>query len=541
MALIDISAFQGAKPVLEPHLLQPGEAHDAINCRILSGGLAPFEGATQVQALTLAGAQTIARFGQTSYWFEFAGDVDCWEGPVPSDTESTTYFTGDGVPAMTYASIATSGSGTYPSNRYALGIPAPTTSMNATVTGTADPNDLNPESRAYVFTYVSARGEEGPPSLPTSIVDVYLNQSVALSSIPTVPTGNYQIATKRIYRTASATGDTQYQFVAEIPASQTTYTDSIATSALGEVLPSSSWYPPPSAMIGLTKCENGVFAGFDGKTLCLSYPYLPHAWPPEYQITTNEPIVGLTAIQGGLIVSTTGRPEIVLFTDPAAASRTIIDQTRPCVSKRSMVDMGQYAVYASPDGLVSVNTGGSASLITYNVIDPYVWRTLSPSTMRGYRLYDWYVCFYDNGTTQGGFIITAQGGQFSWLDFYADAGYSDPQTGRLYLVINNNIVEWDQDTANLLTYQWTSGDFLTGRLANAGAARVDAESYPGSHDTTLVFELFADGASVYSLQVTSAEPFRLPGNYLARRFAVKLSGTRTVRRVLIGETVEEVA
>ena len=46
-------------------------------------------------------------------------------------------------------------------------------------------------------------------------------------------------------------------------------------------------------MKGLTAIGNGIFAGFSGKRLCFSEPFLPHAWPVAYRITLEDEIVGI--------------------------------------------------------------------------------------------------------------------------------------------------------------------------------------------------------------------------------------------------------
>lgn len=537
--MIDLSFFRGARPKPEPHLLEVGEAVLAHNCRLQGGGLEPFRGLSLVQATSLPGVQTIHRFGVTNFWFEFADVVSVAEGPLPSDTETTTYFTGDGEPAMTYAGLATGGAAPYPSNKWRLGVPAPSSPMTVATSGTPDPDDDIPESRVYTVTWVTARGEEGPPAPASSVIDVLSGESVELTNIPTVPTGNYNVATKRIYRSATASGDTEYLFVAEIPAAQTSYTDSLAGENLGEVLPSVDWYQPPDDMQGLIALENGVMAGFSGKELCLSEAYLPHAWPPGYRVTLDQPIVGIVGVRGGVVAATTGQPYVVSFTSPAAAVPDKVQSPRACVSARSMVDMGDYAVYATADGLVAVDGTGAAPLITAEVIDTYDWARFNPETIHAYRLHDWYVGFYQGADGDGGFAITARGDAFVTFDVYADAGYSDPNDGNLYLVINDEIVAWDGDIAAPLTYLWHSGDYLVPQPKNMAAARVDADSYPATPDASLVFRLYADGAQVFEQQVTSQQPFWLPAGTLSRRFAVELSGTRTVRRVLVAESVEE--
>ena len=44
---------------------------------------------------------------------------------------------------------------------------------------------------------------------------------------------------------------------------------------------------------GLTYISNGIMAGFAGRQVCLSVPYLPHAWPISYRYTLDEDIVGV--------------------------------------------------------------------------------------------------------------------------------------------------------------------------------------------------------------------------------------------------------
>lgn len=537
MTQIDLSFFRSARPKVQPHLLDTGEAQRAVNCRLQTGALQGFRGPTVVRATSRPAVKSLHRFGDTGLWFEWDSDVDAAEGPLPSDTETTTYFTGDGEPAMTYAGIATVGSEPFPSNKYRLGIPAPDTPMAVAKSGAPDPDDDSADSRAYVFTYVSDRGEEGPPSPASNLIDIYDGEQVDLSDIPTAPSGNYNITHKRIYRTSSASGDTEFLFVDEIDVANDTYTDTVAGDELGEVLPSYEWYQPPEDMKGLVACENGVLAGFTGKELCLSEAYLPHAWPPEYRLTMDQPITGLVAVRGGLVVATQGQPVIVSFTNPAGASQAEIENPRACVSKRSMVDMGDFALYATADGLVAVDSGGNAPLVTAEVIDRYEWQRMNPETIHAYRLDSWYIGFYEGQDGNAGFAINANGEGFVELDFYADAGYTDPNDGGLYLVLDGDIVRWDDDDTNVLDYLWRSGTYLT-RPANLAWGRVDADDYPESADDTLVVKLYADGDLVHTHQVTSNQPFPLPGGYLARRFEVEVSGNRTVRRLTMADSAE---
>ena len=54
---------------------------------------------------------------------------------------------------------------------------------------------------------------------------------------------------------------------------------------------------------------NGIAAGFTNeREVWFSAAYLPHAWPPQYALTVDYPIVGLTANGTSLNIMTEGRP-----------------------------------------------------------------------------------------------------------------------------------------------------------------------------------------------------------------------------------------
>lgn len=524
-----VQVFAGANYKAEPHLLESGEGQEAVNCFFEDGSLGSYREPAYADTARW-NSETIYRFAD-QYWFQWPDDVDVAKGAIPSDTENRTYYTGDGPPKMTYAGIATSGFGPYPTVSYNLGVPPSDVPPVVTVQGQADDEEDTPESRSYVVTYVTHKGEEGPPGPPTSIVEVMPGQTVTLESIPAPPTGAYNIQTTRIYRTASAAGDTSFLFVAEIAAGVATYTDTKATEALGEVIPSVSWDPPPEDMKGLVALPNGVMAGFRGKDLCLSEPYRPHAWPIGYRLQTDYPIVAISPFAGGLVVATTGTPYIVSAEHPAAASMAKIERPRGCVSKRGMVDMGQYAIFPTRDGLLLVAPGQSPALITEAVLTLEQWRSINPETIHAYRWYNRYVAFYQGAYGPGGFILNPQGGEFTFLDMSAGGGYSDPETGRLYLIRSGNIEEWDAGYSRM-TYRWASKVFLEPKENAMTAIRVDAESYP------VEVEVHSDGDRVDAITVVDDRAHRIHP-HRGKRWWILIEDTSRVRMISLAENVAE--
>ena len=245
---IVIKQPKGRVPIITPAELGDSYAQVAQNCELWSGGVRPLRNHSQEVVLTPANVQTIYRFGRNhdnlaaGFWFRWPEQVEVAKGPIPNDVNERTYYTGDGVPKMTYASIATSAE-PYPSAAYTLGIPQPD-APTAVAVGTASGDEALREARAYVVTYVSELGEEGPPSDPSPVVtDLDPGQEVALG-IDGAPTGAYNVTHKRIYRSNTTAVGTQYQLLVQVAVSAASYSDTTASSDLAEVLPTVGWSPP---------------------------------------------------------------------------------------------------------------------------------------------------------------------------------------------------------------------------------------------------------------------------------------------------------
>ncbi|WP_070988482.1 hypothetical protein [Halofilum ochraceum] len=535
MAGLKIERFEGAVHGMAARLLERSQAQRASNADVRDGDLLPYRGTSQVDTLAKAGTiETLYRWAEQA-WFHWPHDVDVVESPLPSDTEDRVYFTGDGVPKMTYAGLATSsGDGVYPSNSYDLGVPSPGNPPTITVVG--DPDDENDigEDRAYVYTYVTAKGEEGPPSDASAIKLWKPGQSIEVSGMEAGPGGNRNITLKRIYRTASGSRGTNLQYVDDIDVAATSYTDTVPTDDLGELLPSADWNVPPEDMVDLVAMPNGILIGHTGNQLVPSESYLPHAWPVDYRLQTASPIVAKAAIGNTLIVATEDFPEMLTGTDPSALALEKADTAYPCLSKRSMADLGFAAVYASTDGLVKFSQQGP-ELLTQALFTPEQWRGYAPESMHAYRFDDYYLVFYDTGSEQGGMIVHPNGRWVMFLDLYASAAWLDPKTGILKLVLNDNEVhDFDADGVARLTAEWRSKTFITPKPVNFAAAHVDAEAYP------VTFRVYGDGQLKGDISVSDNRPFRLPGGYRADHWSFEIETDTRVHRFEVAETMEEI-
>ena len=361
--------FSGIAPRLDPKRLGESNAQIAVNCDLRNGTLRALRGTAAVWALTKPGTiRTIYRFGQTIsdeslYWFHWTDDVDVARGQIAGDTDERTYFTGDsayGHPRVTKASIALAGGTTYPMASYRLGVPAPASApTSGGVTGVGDGSI---ETRSYVFTYVTGDGEESAPSLPLS-VDAQEGQTVTLTGLLVAPAGDYNITSKRIYRTVStASTPIDYQFVAQISDATTSYADSKLAQDLAEVIPSLDWDMPPAGLKGLTNLPNGMMAAFLGNDVYFCEPYRGFAWPSKYIQAVDSPVVGLGTFAETLVVVTRGRPVIMFGSDPNSVVVRYSDFPEAGTSKRSIVNINGGVMYSSPNGLAFIGPSGGQLL-----------------------------------------------------------------------------------------------------------------------------------------------------------------------------------
>lgn len=541
MARFSVSRFYGIAPNITPRQLADGMAQVAVNCELGHGRLEPlYQDRIDGELPTSPDGrpvQSLYKFGG-SHWFTFFEDVDVVRGPLAEDTTERTYFTDSQYPKVTRNDVAL-GADILPAASYKLGVPAPEHAPTVTVTGSGDED--NEYATAYVYTWVTAWGEEGPPSPPSLMQRIDPGQTVTVSA-DNPPSGHYNWEAIRFYRLNSGSSGADYQFVAELPLPMSEdFVDTVANDELGELLPSLTWYPPPDEshptgpLRGLIGLPNGSLAGFTGQTLCISEPNLPHAWPYENRYTIIHNIVGLAVSSAGVVVLTDAYPYIAAGTDPSSAPPQRLPEAQACVSKRSIVDMGGYVIYASPDGLVGIE-GATARVLTEGLIAPDQWRArYRPETLHAYFWEGRYVGFYIDAEGVGrGFIFNPRGAQqaFVELTLYADAGFTDFETDTLVLAVNNQRVAFNQPSEPARVLRWRSAEFVAPIPSSMAAVRVVAEA-------PVQVRVQADGILVLDREVDGQSPARLPSGFRAKVWEVEVEGTTAIDQIDLVSSVQE--
>jgi len=538
MAEITIQDCRGMSKKIDPKKLPEGMAQEAYNIEFGHGHIKPFKqpASSNVTANlnSIDGSTDRIYLTQNGKWLEFGDFVSVMDSPVPDDSFSRVYTTGEVASGVALAPRIRDGqSDSNLSTPYDLGVPRPANGPTITLSPSTSANvdSETPISRAYAITYVTNFGEEGPPSTVASsdIVDVYTDQTISVEA-GAAPSGK-NIQYIRIYKTDE---DGVFRVLTNISYSGNTgsaYTDSSTDSQLGEEVPSVTWLAPPSDLQGIIHAGNGIVAGFAGKTLYFSERYLPHAWPEEYQLTTNYNIVALANLPDGILVLTDGKPSIATGNDPAGMTLSELDFPQSCVSARGVVEMGDAVVYPSPDGMIELSSSGGRNL-TEMVFSRDQWSQYaftSQDELQGFFWEGQYLGFAKTATTFNsysrsvGFVIDVRGQSpsFSWLEAYYDdgtsqgrewgrigAGFSDLKSDTLYLVSNTStteVIKWAEG-ANLMEAKVVSPVFYSPRPVNFGVVRVNSEAAGGVAGTSTLYGMGRSGwASVRATDFDTAD------------------------------------
>lgn len=418
-----------------------------------------------------------------------------------------------------------------------------------------------PELRKYVLTYVAKYGEvemESAPSLPSvDTVSWRSGQRVILTSMPTGPgTGDFNIIKKRIYRTNTSLTSAEYQFVAEVDLAQTTFIDEIPDTDLGDVITSEDYDMPPYDMVGIKPMANGILVAFRDNEICFSEPYKPHAWPIAYRLSTVDPIVGI-GVYGIMslqpfsfaVILTEKFPYSVRGQTPDTMIMDQIELPYPCVSRRSIVDMGKLGVaYASIDGICVASAQGIDLITGTNdgwIITPEQWRNKNPKTMLCTRWDHYYMGWYEqeDGTIEG-FMFDFLNGDLTHVDLFATAAHLNPISGNLYVVGPDQDATpseaqarfWDFFDFGQLTATWKDKRRFMPVKQSMTAARIDSEAY-GSFTPLLVVD--ADDTERVNQVAPSGDIFRINTGQLANTFELEVQTTEVVRSIEMGTSVRQ--
>lgn len=594
MVAIKIENFGGEIPAVDDRLLPDNAASRAVNTWLFSGRIEPLHSLTPLYNVVDPATRAVFRLPKgspsidnmvDSYWLEFENqNVRPIRSPVAQQTDDGRYYWADGVlpKMMTGDMIAAA------DTPRTLGIPGPSVAPVLTNSGGSS-STLT--TIAYVYTWVSDLGEEGPPSDPTTIASIKIDSTVHVAMA--APSGadnlNRALTLTRVYRTVvSDQGVASFFFVTEQPIATLTFDDNLAadTDAVvsnNEQLTSLNYQPPPTDLQQLVNMGNGMVAGFREAEVWFCEPYQPHAYPVQYVIEVPNKIVGLGVIGSSLMVLTQGQPWSATGTDPSSMALAAVQPLEPCTSILSIVGTPAGVLYASPNGLINITPYGATNL-TLSTITKDQWANLlnldsiaASIIALGYYCYSIATVGVFQNSVVGGDSFTA----FQQDTFQQDSNYGtepgvyiklddnrigltelDPRPHEIENVITDLfngetmvlrdgtvfVVDLRQPTP-YATYTWRSKIVTLDFLQNLSAAKVYYTPAQDPNAGPSYFRVYAggyadltqDGLPLRFQQVMTVpgQMFRLPSGYKALYWQFEVSGEVIVDAIHVASSPRE--
>lgn len=589
MVAVNIASFGGMIPALDDRKLPDSAATYSENVFLYSGSLQGIRRERYMRDVALG--TTISYRLPTNYanahnifedslWLDFANaDTDVIRAPVFGDTFDRFYWASStGEPRYnTRDRIEDSD----PS--WLLGVPSPEFAPAVVVTGGSGDTVV----RAYVYTYVTAYGEESAPSPPTT-VEGFINGSWDLdwNAPDAADMGvDRNLTHARVYRTiTSSAGVATYFLVGEFALSDLDYSDTlddVVVSANAQ-LESFGWTPPPSDLQGFTMMPNGIVASWRENELWFSEPYRPHAWPAAYVLTVPFPIVGLGIANQTLVVCTAGYPMTASGVSPAYITTSTLTSFEPCTSRGSIISAPEGVYYSSGTGLILVQPGQAVN-ITRDIVNIDRWQKLTPNKFRAARYGVAYYAFgalvggvfdeeafnvedafvaVDFSGAQQGILIDPRDSRVAFNALYSPdpivGVMNDQWSGELMMIHDEKLwwIDSREPTPTYDPYKWKSKVFTMPMKKNFAAMKVyftvpdttPEQSAVANNDLDQELQedqyglvrVYADGVHVATREIrTNGEMIRLPSGFKAEEWQLELEGRVVISRLHMATTAKE--
>ena len=424
-------------------------------------------------------------------------------------------------------------------------------------------------SRAYVYTFVSEYGEEGPPSLPTvKTGNVGETWTITIPDPSVAQQNGRSITKKRVYRTVtSAAGVATYFMVEEIPVGQTSFSDTYEDDDIttNEQLQSEGWFPPDTNFKGWVAMPNGIIAAWKENEVWFCEPYRPHAWPADYAVAVDYPVVGCGVMGQTLVICTTGSPWTATGVHPSVMSLAKINSYEPCTSRASIISTPNGVIYSSPNGLV-VAVPGAVRNLTQTLLDPAKWASFNQIyKLRAVEFNTAYLAYEAPGTSGSKGLMIEPSPNYSRLGYIKmlDTDYTitnimpDPWSATPLIIHTGKVYVLDHPNGtNLRPYKWRSKIFKMNQRENLGAMKVFFTVPPGSptlgtrvtNPTTLannmygIVRMYCDGVLRFSRELrVSGEEFRLPSGFTAEEWQFEIEARVVVNDLQIASVSKELA
>lgn len=568
MTAIRIRDFGGELPSRSPRLLPDNNAVTCENAQLSEGGLDTYPLPAIISAL-LGNTEYVYRIPTTSDVSDYAlsvymefddADTKVVKAPIPNDSFERFYWAvpGQSPQYNTKARIIDG------DPAYVLGMPTSADNMTVTPDGSGVGAT---EYRAYTFTWVSAYGEEGPPA-PAILANGKIDDvwDLTFPAITGPESAQRNITHRNVYRTITGSqGDTNYYLVTTLLFTDLAYADSIPGTEVtaNGLIQSTFWVEPPDTLQGLIMMPNGIMAGFTGRDIYFSEPYRPHAWPTQYSVSVEQPIVGLGVTGNTLVVLTNGYPYFMSGIHPSTMTQVKHNDLVPCVEAGTIVSAPDGVYFASTIGLM-LAANGTIQLITYQLISKQQWQNdFSPTTLHGIYYKQAYMAMRFDAAAAG-FSLNVNNPKIAIERILPPVIVKnvliDQWTGDPMMIMGSYLYQWDNVTVDgRVVYRWASKEFHLTKPQNLAAMKVYFDDIPANSQSSNVdawavaslallpldvkgeVKVYADRVLVLTrnLPTLSGDLMRLPDGFKASIWQIQITGRVRVDSIEMASTAKE--
>ena len=284
----------------------------------------------------------------------------------------------------------------------------------------------------------------------------------------------------------------------------------------------------------------------------------PHA------ITVDAPIVGLGTVGTSLVICTEGTVWIATGVTPSTITSGKINSRDPCISRGSICPAGEGVYYASPNGLILVNTFGSTN-VTKSFITKEQWFSAGGYNLSAAKYGKFFIAFSKGSVAHdNGFVIDHEipDVAFTWLaQPNVVSVYSDELSGGAFLVGNGVVTEWNPGlSTGQQPYIWRSKEFLFNYPQQFAAGKIffnipstltiptpdpltRNETQPQIFDPNkqyLVLRVYADKSLILTREIqSSGEDIRLPSGFKASYWQFEIEGQVIIKNMQFATSVKE--
>jgi hypothetical protein len=383
-------------------------------------------------------------------------------------------------------------------------------------------------------------------------VPSYDDQTFTISGFDTPPPN---AACLRLYRSVAfpSEGDVQdipaqatFQLVAEIPAGTAVFVDDLRLNDILAGTLQTTYNCPPPCMTEVVHTDNGYLVGFSGTEIFVSERHEPHNWPLRYRLTLYDKIVRLLCVGDTVFALTTGHPYRIAVSPGLSNGQfdSTVDVFRmphpyPCLQHMAATTAPFGVMYPSTQGIILIGITGPAQLYSVDRFDERLALEFRPT-----------VAIYHQGRYYGamspstnGFVLDVSEGNNDAVEFgdlttidwpSAPLAFHQGPDGRTRYIAADSRVYDIATGLRPRPYRWRSKRFV-----HSGQMRHTVAKVVGSYGPPVRFTIWVDSKQVFSKEVTSSRPFRLPPLRRGLDWTFEIEGTTLVEEVHLATSFAE--